>query len=294
MIYRSCIARIVLLLCVGVCVHAEDYYLDSQTGDDRNDGLSPANAWATLTKASAGSYQAGDRILLKRGVPFKGKLSLRHIIAGSDQPLVVDAYGKGEQLPKIDSAGYIGGITIEDCSYVKVRNIEISSDGGVAVDSKAKTDRYGIYVSKSNNISIENLNIHAIFATEQTKSEGKDNTTAYGHGARIEDSERVQVRACRIERVGRYGINALRSDDLLILNNQTDHTGCSGLQMSRCKGVEVRGNIFDHPGSFIDERMHGRGSGSWVWSCEDVRYESNHFLNAKGKGDSCGVHIDFN
>jgi len=40
--------------------------------------------------------------------------------------------------------------------------------------------------------------------------------------------------------------------------------------------------------------MHGRGSGIWPWSCEDVLIERNRFLHARGKGDSCGIHIDFN
>lgn len=290
------IGTIILVILIGsIMANAEtSYHCDSSAGNDASDGMSPQTAWKTLERAGNVEYRAGDRILLKRGSLFTGRLFLKGVQATKDQPVVVDVYGEGDDLPKINSAGYIAGVTIEGCSRVIVQNLEISSDGGDAIDDKAATDRYGVYIAESEHVAIEDLYIHKVFATIQTKSEGKDGTTAYGHGVRIEESSSVRVVGCRIERVGRYGINAIKSGSLDVVNNRTDHTGCSGVQMSRCTGVSIRGNILDHPGSFIDERMHGRGSGSWVWSCQDVVYEKNHFLNASGKADSAGVHIDFN
>jgi hypothetical protein len=98
----------------------------------------------------------------------------------------------------------------------------------------------------------------------------------------LDDSQHLRVANCVVEKVGRYGINAKQSSDIEILDNSTDQTGCSGIQLSKCKDAVIRGTVFDHPGSFIDKRMHGRGCGSWVWGCENVLYERNHFLNAKG------------
>jgi hypothetical protein len=278
----------------AVAAFGATYHVDSETGSDGNNGRSSQTAWETLEKASSVAYKRGDRILLKRGSVFKGTLKLKGAMGSKDAPVVIDAYGVGEALPKIDSAGYIAGVEIKESEYVEVKNLEITSDGGKEIDKLAKTDRYGIFVSKSSHVSIDRLRIHTIFATVSTASEGKNGTTAYGHGVRLEDSQHVLVANCVIEKVGRYGINAKRSSDIEVLDNSTDHTGCSGIQLSTCKDAIIRGNIFDHPGSFIDNRMHGRGSGSWVWGCENVLYEKNRFLNAKGKADSCGVHIDFN
>ena len=275
-------------------LYGATYHIDSIKGDDENNGLSPNSAISTLKKASQLNYKAGDRLLLKRGLVYKGTLYLKGIKLNENNVLTIDAYGDHKNLPVINSAGYIGGITLEESSQIKIKNIEIVSDGGKEIDELAKKERFGIYVFKSNHISIQALKIHTIFSTIQTPSEGKNKSTAYGHGIRIDDSKDVLVEKCMIEKVGRYGINSKRSENLKILNNKTDHTGCSGLQMSKTKNVLVKGNLFDHPGSFIDKRMHGRGSGSWVWSCEDVLYENNTFLNAVGKADSCGVHIDFN
>jgi len=270
------------------------YHVDSEKGSDESHGLSPRKAWKTLTKASSATYRAGDRILLRRGTLFRGKLELKGAKGSEKAPIVIDAYGPGDEPPKIDSAGYIAGVAIEECEHVEARNVEITSDGGKEIDPPARTDRYGILVLKSSHVAVDALRISDVFATVQTKSEGKDKTTAYGHGVRLMDSDHLIVSDCVIEKVGRYGINAIRCQSVEVRDNRTDNTGCSGVQMSRCRDVVIRGNRFDHPGSFIDERMHGRGSGSWVWGCENVLYEKNEFLNAKGKADSCGVHIDFN
>jgi hypothetical protein len=56
----------------------------------------------------------------------------------------------------------------------------------------------------------------------------------------------------------------------------------------------MRGNVVDGSGSYVDPRMHGRGSGTWPWTCERVLIEKNAFMHARGKADSCGAHIDFN
>jgi hypothetical protein len=56
----------------------------------------------------------------------------------------------------------------------------------------------------------------------------------------------------------------------------------------------VRGNTVDGSGSDMDPRMHMRGSGIWPWGCNRVLIEKNTFMHARGKADSCGIHIDFN
>ena len=283
-----------LFMSAAMTAFGASYHLDSHSGSDQNDGLSPKKAWATLKKANLVTFKKGDQILLKRGSVFLGKLALKSVAASKAEPLLIDAYGVDKKLPRIDAPGYIAGITIEECSYVDVKNLEITSDGGKVIDVQAEKERYGVYISQSRNVSVDNLNVHSIFATTQTKSEGKNGTTAYGHGIRFDDSQSVRVSNCIIKRVGRYGINGKRSKNIEILTNKTDHTGCSGLQLGHCNDVLVQDNLFDHPGSSIDKRMHARGSGSWVFGCNNVLYERNWFLNAKGKADSCGIHIDFN
>lgn len=274
-------------------VFAVDYHFDSNAGDDGRDGLSAPTAWKTLNKAESVKLKAGDRILLKRGSVFKGKIVIKGVKGKKDAPVVIDAYGDGKALPKIDAAGYVSAVDLEGTENILLSNLEITSDGGEAIDKEAKVLRYGVNILKSSHVSLKQLYIHDVFATVQVKSEGKDRTTAYGQGVQIRSSKIVTVAKCVIEKMGRHGIVAGKnSNNLKFLQNKTDHTGGSGIQMSFCSDVLISGNRIDHPGSFIDERMHGRGSGSWVFLCKDILYERNEFLNANGKADSCGVHID--
>ena len=289
--------RISLFCCITFAfagmVFAADYHFDSKAGDDGRDGLSAQTAWKTLIKAESVKFKAGDRILLKRGSVFSGKLALKGVTGKKDAPVMIDAYGDGKALPKIDAAGYVAAVDIEDTEHISLSNLEITSNGGEAIDKEAKVVRFGVNILKSSHVSLKELYIHDVFATVQSESEGKDRTTAYGQGVQIRSSTIVTVSKCIIEKVGRYGIVAGKnSHNLKFLQNKTDHTGGSGIQMSFCSDVLISGNRIDHPGSFIDERMHGRGSGSWVFLCKDILYERNEFLNANGKADSCGVHID--
>lgn len=74
------------------------YYLDCQ-GQDGRSGLSQAEAWQTLGKASGASLQPGDRLLLKRGCAWKGPFTLGWS-GTAEAPISVGAFGEGS-LPEI-------------------------------------------------------------------------------------------------------------------------------------------------------------------------------------------------
>ncbi len=64
------------------------YYV-SPTGNDQNDGTSPATAWKTLGKVSSAVLSSGDAVLFERGAEFRGKLTAK--AAG----VTYSAYGTG-------------------------------------------------------------------------------------------------------------------------------------------------------------------------------------------------------
>jgi hypothetical protein len=273
---------------------AATYYLDSELGNDGYDGRSIQKAWATLERANEVEYEKGDTLLIKRGTRYSGTLSLIGLSGTSKQPIIVEAYGSATERPLIDGKGYLAALSVTDAEWVVVKNLSLTSDGGDAIEEKAHKERIGAYVKNARQITLDGIHAKRIFATIATKSEGKRNVTAYGHGIRIEDSQGIDVFNCVVTETGHFGIHGRRSANITVKDCKTDHTGCSGIQFNTSTNVLIQGSVFNNPGSFIDERMHGRGSGSWVWGCENVRYDRNHFLNARGKGDSCGVHIDFN
>ena len=63
----------------------------SNQGSDKNDGQSPATAWATLARVNAGPFQPGDKVLFRRNDTWRGQL-IPH--SGSEAgPITYGAYG---------------------------------------------------------------------------------------------------------------------------------------------------------------------------------------------------------
>jgi hypothetical protein len=276
------------------------YYVDSAAGRDQNSGRSPADAWKSLQKAGSVTYKSGDRLLFKRGSVFNGSLALE--ASGSEGgPVVVDSYGSGA-LPVINAKGYIAGIRVHNGKHLEIGNLEITSDGGDIQEPGAGSKRYGIWITAEEgtypHIYLRGLYIHDIFAAKIDENRLGDaihiesEKTAGISGVRIED--------CRIERIAALGI-ALRGKkdpgrhiaDIDILNNKLKDIGGPGIQPSNVTHLVVRGNVVDKSGASSDKRMRGRGSGIWPWGSDDVLIEKNAFMHARGIGDSCGAHIDF-
>ena len=293
----------------------KSYYVNSISGNDINDGHTPETAWKTLKQASR-LYKPGDELLLCKGCTFYGKLNLKGG-GDKDKPVIVSSYNSKNgtsDMPIIDAKGYLAAIQISNGKNFIIRDLELTSDAGTPNETEARTKRFGVYVitnqpGKYTNISLINLNIHHVFATESIESGGQNPTSNMGmgivvltkdKGAKIEN---ILIEGCTIEMTGHTGIKISGTgygesinyiDSVIILNNHLKNIGGPGMVPGRCQGVLVRGNIVDHSGSNADPRMHNRGSGIWPWTCNNVIIEKNKFMHARGKNDSCGAHIDFN
>lgn len=73
------------------------YYVSSSTGNDSNDGLTPATAWKTLEKVNSvsESFEYGTNVLLKRGDTWRLRPTL-NVVSG----MTLSTYGEGAK-PKI-------------------------------------------------------------------------------------------------------------------------------------------------------------------------------------------------
>lgn len=304
----------VALLCLLSSASAATFHLDAQSGDDSRDGAAPTTAWKSLERANRHTFKPGDVLLLRRGSVFKGALRLS-VQATAAAPFRVGHYGREDEgdLPLIDAAGWLAGVTLDQCRNVVVENLAIVSDGGAVREPAAAKLRHGVLVTARapgawGGIRVRGLRIGRIFATEASPDEGRNPTTSKGMGvsvlvehpeARLSD---VSIEGCTIAHIGRTGISIrgrrqgerYSLEDVRVLDNRLEDIGGPGMNPSTMRRLLVRGNTVDRSGSFSDPRMHGRGSGIWPWTCEDVLIERNRFMHARGKGDSCGIHIDFN
>lgn len=288
------------------------YYIDSRNGNDNNDGLSPGKAWKSLFKAKEVKFSGGDRILLKKGCTFNGKLSLRAEGTESN-PVKVSSWPTNDNslpMPVIDAKRYLAGIEIVNSSNLAIKDIEIISDAGTPAEPEALKKRYGVMVISnegynSKNIFLRDLYVHNIYSAKEIPAGGQNPTSNKGMGIYFESSgngtfTNIGIEECRIENTGHTGIKirAITSDtskyvhDVRILNNNLKDIGGPGIQPGKCINVLVKENIVDHSGSTLDPRMHGRGSGIWPWYSKNVLIEHNSFMYAHGKMDSHGAHID--
>jgi len=280
-------------------IHAQgaEYFVDSASGADANSGESPQHAWKSLQRASAQPYQAGDSLSFRRGTRYQGSLQLS-VKGSAMKPIVIGAYGDGA-LPKIDATGELGGIHLIDCHYLHVRDFEITANREGSIKQAEKT--FGLYLQSVeqgfSNILISDLKIHDVYATNATKLGPRHPSTSFGIGigmwGKEMDSSYVVVRNCDIRRTGFKAIEMKHVQHVEILDNFMQNIGGPAIQPSRVKDLLVRGNVVEGSGSGLDPRMHARGSGIWPWGSERVLIEHNQFMQARGRGDSCGIHIDF-
>jgi len=73
----------------------QDYYVDSGSGDDNNDGTSESSPWKSLDKVSSMTFEPGDRIYFKRGSSYEGSVTINGD-GTSNNPITISAYGTGK------------------------------------------------------------------------------------------------------------------------------------------------------------------------------------------------------
>jgi len=122
-------------------------------GHNAAPGTSPAAAWRTLSRASRARLRPGDKLLLRGGHVYHGKLDIGPTDAGKPgKPILVSSYGHGRAT--ISSAS--SGITIYDTSGVTIRNLVVigshalnASNAGIQMYSDLSKRMLGhVYVSR--------------------------------------------------------------------------------------------------------------------------------------------------
>ncbi|MFA6233830.1 MAG: right-handed parallel beta-helix repeat-containing protein [Bacteroidota bacterium] len=88
-----------LFLLISVQSFSRSYFVSSSSGNDTNDGSTPAATLRTIAKVNTLALQAGDSVLFMRGDVFSGELAAKSGMAG--RPIVYAAYGSGNR-PIID------------------------------------------------------------------------------------------------------------------------------------------------------------------------------------------------
>jgi uncharacterized protein YjdB len=125
-VIRKSALNLMFAACIFSQVCANNYYVKIG-GNDSNDGLSKASAWATIGKVNNTSFLAGDHVCFEGGSTFAGTLQIGNDDNGTvDNPIIITSYGTVRAIIN----GTVGnGINLKNCKYVQIRNINIKGNG---------------------------------------------------------------------------------------------------------------------------------------------------------------------
>ena len=105
------------------------YHVDSVSGDDARDGLTPSTAWKTLAKVASLTLGPGERLLLKRGSIFNEEFGIS-AHGSADNWAEIGAYGEGMR-PQIVRNRHINErcALVLDPTYLIVRDLAFCNAG---------------------------------------------------------------------------------------------------------------------------------------------------------------------
>src|SRR3954465_9858311 len=136
-------ARLLLLVCslaFPLTASASDYYV-SRAGSDASAGTSTGAPWQTLGRVNSVVLQPGDRVLLRGGDTFSGRLSLDSADRGTaSAPIAIGSYGSGRATI---ASGTASGISVYNSSGITIANLNVVGANGDASGISFYTDFAG-------------------------------------------------------------------------------------------------------------------------------------------------------
>ena len=277
------------------------YYVDGTAGNDQNDGLSPARPWKSLDKVNSATFRPGDRILLKAGLRFIGRLS-PHGSGTPDRPIVIDLYGEGGK-PLIAAEGrHSEALLLENQDHWEVNNLEITNTG-----QRREEFRYGVRVrawdyGTMRNIRLRNLDVHDVNGSLVKKDSGE------GHGITWENGgdkvwsrfDGLLIEGCRLVRTDRNGIcgytpypsadrkRRFPSLRVVIRNNLLEDIGGDAIKVWGCDGALVEYNVVRG----ARRRAADYAAGIWPWASDNTLIQFNEVSGVMGTKDGQAFDSD--
>jgi len=302
----------VLLLMLPAPVRATTYYVDSVAGADTHSGTSPANAWRSLEKVNATTFQAGDRLLFNAGNTWTGQLHPRGS-GNAEHRIEIDRYGNGPR-PVIHGGGIQGGaVLLENQQYWNIHNLEITNQG-TSTPKKMGILIRNCSVGTLSGFEVRGCFIHNVAGDMTEYRDGKESggIVFYITAANLSVTSRwtnVRVVDNTIQDVARSGIlmqslwinkpeqpNSnwkghgpyTTSTDIAITSNRLERIGGDGIILWCARGAIVERNFVSQSNNNTLKQGH---AAVWPYFCEDVVFQYNEVCGTKTRHD--GMAFDF-
>jgi|GEM_PF-156850 len=218
-------------------------YIDSENGNDANDGLAESTAWKSLSKINSTTFATGAKILLKAGGIWTGQLHPKGS-GSAAQAIIIDSYGTGSK-PLINGNGLIaqGAVLLSNQSNWEINNLEITNNA----DTDA--ERRGVEINASNygtveHIHLKNLEIHDVKGTVGSEMSDKKSSGIYFTvindnviPTRFND---ILVEGCHIYNCQNQGI--VTSNEVTV----SDYPGTANWEKRKYTNLIVRNNVIHH------------------------------------------------
>jgi Right handed beta helix region len=259
------------------------YHVDSQGGSDQASGLSPEQAWRTLSRVNAMRLNSGDSVLLKRGGLWTGQLEISSS-GGPGAPITVGAYGVGAR-PVLERGAR--GIISENQRHIDIRDLHIRNTGLGGAWVKGGT------AWRFQNVVVERTGLQ--------KSEGG---IAWWHG------KDLIVTGSIFKDVTGDGIWAWQAEGVRLLNNQVgvvQGPNSDNVHVTHARNFEIRGNILsmDGPtnsgkgnmllansdGGVVANNTFIAGNFGIGIDASNTVVEANHFINHNSASWSAALNM---
>lgn len=283
------------------------YYVDSVNGNDNNDGKSKDAAFKTLAKVSSKYYQAGDKLLFKKGCKFSGSLTVRGH-GEKDAEIYIGTYGEGDA-PIISGRGNYA--VVLNSYHVTFDGLEITNPQGI-VGIKIDPLKSG----ESPNVTIKNCNIHDVHTKigETTKLERGEGAIIVSTGT-LEPSwfNGLTIENNTIKNVNSVGVavgNTWHNDkelptlwgqeknsphkNVTVKNNHLDTIGIDGIWVTNSHDVLIEKNTL-YRGYQCTTANFDNCAGIWIIHCKDslIQYNEVGYMDRKlGQIDGQAFDID--
>lgn len=129
------------------------YYFDSSASNGGNGSFSmPYNNLDSITRLE---LKSGDKVLLKRGSTFLGRMVLEGIEGQEGEPVIFGAYGEGN-MPRINGNNTVGSgvVYIKNCQWIELSDWEIYDS------ATYEADRRGVLIEGTGNAEAEDVNVY--------------------------------------------------------------------------------------------------------------------------------------
>jgi hypothetical protein len=130
------LASFVIIITISskiITAERTNYYIDSVTGNDNNNGTSPGSAWQSLDKVNSMVFKPGDSILFKANCTWTGTLQPKGS-GDSTKQITIGMYASNQrerrEKPHIEGKGAYAAVQLKEAEYWTISNLRVTNLSG--------------------------------------------------------------------------------------------------------------------------------------------------------------------